>query len=495
MGFGLKSVDMSVAEEFRPPEDDGEQAVIWVPQKGSQIAFLTCPVFEVLLEGPRGGGKTDVLLMDFAQHVGLGYGAEWRGILFRKTYVQLADVVAKTKKWYRRIFPHATFNEAKMQWAWPTGETLRLAYMERDDDYENYHGHAYPWIGWEELTTYASDVCYRSMMSCCRSSHPKIPRKYRGNTNPYGVGHGWVKLRFKLPIAPGERAGPVIKDPDSGVERVAIRAPYAENLALSTADPEYVKKTAEAARNPAQKAAWVEGSWDVVAGGVIDDLWEPRVHVVPDLAGTQIPLEWRLNRAYDHGQSAPFSVGWYAESNGEPITLPGGRLIGPVRGDVIRFAEWYGWSGKPNEGVRLLTDEIAAGIVSREKDWGLWGRVQPGPADSSIFDDNEGKTIAGTMARRGVQWRPADKGPGSRKQGWDQLRRLLAGALPGPEGRREKPGIFVCARCEQFIRTVPALPRSEKDPDDVDTHAEDHVGDEVRYRVRERYRQAGSQGW
>jgi len=30
---------------------------------------------------------------------------------------------------------------------------------------------------------------------------------------------------------------------------------------------------------------------------------------------------------------------------------------------------------------------------------------------------------------------------------------------------------------------VPILPRSEKDPDDVDTDAEDHIGDEMRYKV------------
>jgi hypothetical protein len=31
---------------------------------------------------------------------------------------------------------------------------------------------------------------------------------------------------------------------------------------------------------------------------------------------------------------------------------------------------------------------------------------------------------------------------------------------------------------------VPVLPRDEKDPDDVDTEAEDHVADEARYRCR-----------
>jgi len=49
--------------------------------------------------------------------------------------------------------------------------------------------------------------------------------------------------------------------------------------------------------------------------------------------------------------------------------------------------------------------------------------------------------------------------------------------------RMEEPGLFVFSTCRQFIRTVPVLPRSGTNPDDVDTDAEDHVGDETRYRV------------
>jgi hypothetical protein len=40
--------------------------------------------------------------------------------------------------------------------------------------------------------------------------------------------------------------------------------------------------------------------------------------------------------------------------------------------------------------------------------------------------------------------------------------------------------MFVFSNCRHFIRTVPALPRDEVDMDDVDSRAEDHVGDETR---------------
>jgi hypothetical protein len=83
------------------------------------------------------------------------------------------------------------------------------------------------------------------------------------------------------------------------------------------------------------------------------------------------------------------------------------------------------------------------------------------------------------MSRAGVTWEKADKGPGSRKNGWEKVRTMLKAGLVHP---MEEPGLFVFEGCRQFIRTVPTLPRDESNLDDVDTDAEDHVGDDVRYR-------------
>ena len=85
--------------------------VIWRPQPGSQALFLSCPVFECLYEGTRGPGKTDALLMDFAQHVGRGFGPAWKGVLFREEAPQLEDVIARSRRWFPRIFPGARLLE------------------------------------------------------------------------------------------------------------------------------------------------------------------------------------------------------------------------------------------------------------------------------------------------------------------------------------------------------------------------------------------------
>ena len=456
----------------------------WIPQAGSQVIFMTSPIFETLYEGTRGPGKTDALLADFCQHVGQGWGAHWRGILFRETYKQLSDVVAKSKAWFKLWFPGAKFNEGDYTWTFPDGEQLLLRYMSKPSDYDNYHGHAYPWIGWEELTNWATGTCYQLMFSCCRSTVPGMPRKVRATTNPYGKGHNWVKSRFQLP----QMRGKIIKTPGEP-DRVAIHGNIHENRILLDADPDYISRIRAAAANPAQVEAWLQGSWDITSGGMFDDLWDTSKHVVPYFP---IPRTWIIDRSFDWGSSKPFSVGWWAESDGSDVTLPGGRILRTVPGDLFRVGEWYGCrKGEENKGLRMLAGDIAEGIKMREMALGFAGRVKPGPADTSIFDEENGVCIAKDMEAKGVKWEKADKGPGSRKQGWMKLRSLLNGALNVDEegeprqGPREQPGLFVVGeRCPHFLRTFPSLPRSDKDLDDVDSDAEDHIGDESRYRAR-----------
>lgn len=488
----------AVIEEAKIPARKAPNGapIAWSPQDGSQAFFLeSWQIFEVLYHGTRGPGKTDSLLMSYAMHVGKGHGAAWRGIIFRQTYPQLADVQAKSEKWFRIIFgATAKFNKTKMMWEWDTGEVLMFRHMNSPSDYWNYHGHEYPFIGWEELCNWATDECFKSMFSCCRSSTPGVPRMIRATTNPYGPGHNWVKERYRLH---GQWWKVVIvadATDDAGrlePTRCAIHGHINENKILLAADPNYVQTIIASASNPAMAEAWLNGSWDIVAGGMFGDIWSPSVHII---APFKIPLDWRLDRSFDWGSSAPFSVGWWAESDGSDVQLADGSWMSTVRGDLFRFAEWYGWDGKPNKGLYYLATDISKGIVEREIAWRLDGRVKAGPADSAIFKAENGNCIATDMQKpvkldngqqhKGIMWLPADKSPGSRKTGWEQVRKALNNAKRPKTGPREHPGLFVFSTCTQFLRTFPTLPRDEKDMDDVDTKAEDHIGDEVRYRVR-----------
>ena len=475
---------------------DGGQEVEagWAPQPGSQEVFLQCPATEVCYEGNRGPGKTDALLMDFGQHVGCGWGAEWRGILFRQTFPQLSDVIVKSNKWFPLIWPgQCKYNESNHVWTWKTGETLTFSYGLKEKDYWNYHGKSWPWIGFEELTTWADPGFFLKMFSCNRSTVVGMPRKIRNTTNPYGPGHNWVKLRYNLPVPPGETLGllqeevTVIDGKKLVHDYIAVHGHLDENQILLTADPMYKAKIIASARgNEAQLKAWMDGSWDIVAGGMFDDVWDAKRHVVPNF---DVPTSWRIYRAFDWGSSAPFSVGWWAESDGTDLRLPNGRIGSTVRGDLFRINEWYGWNGEPNRGLKMVAQDIAKGIIERELAMGYHERIKAGPADASCFAEEGGvcyardlmKKIQVKGQKRRISFVRSNSAPGTRKMGWALMRERFIAALPG-SGPREFPGLFVTARCEQFRRTVPVLSRDmDKDPDDVDTDTEDHIGDESRY--------------
>ncbi len=485
-------------------DDSGELIeAVWAPQEGSQDAFLSCSTLEVLYSGTRGPGKTDALLMDFGQHVGQGWGANWTGVLFRQTHPALRDVIEKSKRWYKQIWPEAFYNEIKFFWEWPTGERLYFSHFASLTDYDKYHGHAYPWIGWEELTTWNSPDCYKSMFGLCRSTVPGIPRKIRATTNPYGVGHNWVKDRFRIVhVSPDKIADPVItdaKDEQGRPEppRQVIFGFLEENKILLRSDPEYITNLRTAARSEAQLQAWLFGSWDIVAGGMFDDIWHSYKDAIV-LRNFQLPGQWPIYRAYDHGSSKPYSVGYYTVSDGSDVIVDG-KVRATVPGDIIRIGEIYGWRGQVNEGLRSTAPEIARRIVEYEikRGWrsadGKHTRVKRGPADTNIFDENNGVTVADDFERpvfingikhRGIFWERADKGPGSRIQGWEQSRRRLKATKRPEGGIRETPGLFITSDCIHWLRTVPTLPRDDDKIDDVNTESEDHVGDEMRYMLR-----------
>lgn len=442
-----------------------QERVIFEAQPGPQSALISCPIEDVFFGGARGGGKTYGLLGDWISHADLHAGHA-RGIFFRKTYPELDEVQDQAA----RLFPDlgATYNVGKRQWLWPNGAELKMRYLERENDSDRYQGHAYTWMAFDELTNWAAPKSIDKLRACLRSGAAPVPKSFRASGNPGGVGHNWVKARYVDPARPMKP----FFDSEMECWRVFIPSKLDDNTALLRNDPDYWKRiVASANGDETLLKAWRFGDWDIVAGGMFDDLWMRSKHAIDPFP---IPASWTVDRSFDWGSSKPYSVGWWAESDG--TTAPNGRTY--PRGSLFRIHELYGWNGRPNEGCKALAVEVAERV--KEIEAGFSFKVNPGPADDAIWDEENGNCIARDMAQRGVYWTKAGKRPGTRKTGWEKLRKLLKAATQFP---MEDPGLFVFDTCTQFMRTVPVLPRDQKQSDDVDTDAEDHVADETRYRV------------
>jgi len=444
-------------------------------QPGPQTALVSSGriINEVLYGGARGGGKTYGLLLDFYFH-NVEWGRAAAGILFREDYPEMEDLMRKASKIYPLM--GGKWHATKRMWTFPEGGFLVFRYLRTEADANSYQGHEYTWIGVDEAGKYPSRAILDPLRAILRGVDAVFPR-FVLTANPGGAGHNHLKSRFVDPAPPMS----IMRErmPVSGKywTRAFIPALVTDNLILLETQPEYVDQLIQATRGkPWLRRAWIYGDWDIVAGGMFDDTWgQCRRHAV--LRPFHVPESWRIFRALDWGSSAPFSVGWWAESDGSEVKI-GGEPRHLPRGSKIRIAEWYGWNGKPNEGVRMLASNVGRGILEREQAMGIAGRVRPGPADTSIFSTEDGHSIADQMALAGVAWERADKRPGSRKAGWELMRDMLLNTIEG-----ERPGLYIFETCRHWIRTVPVLPRDKNDPDDVDTNAEDHIADETRYAI------------
>ena len=507
----------------------------WRPLPGSQSLAIASTCDEILYHGTRGPGKSEAQLAYFVARCGRGYGTHWNGVILDRGYKNLGDLIAKSQVMIPKIFPKAKFFSSKsdLLWKFPDGETLMFRHAKRIDDYRNFHGQEFPYIGWNELTSFPTSDLYDAMKSCSRSGFlpkehspkltaedkrvivecellgepipndiqekiiPDIPLVTFSTTNPHGVGHNWIKRRFIDASPPGV---PVIKtvnvyNPRTKKEEpvstslVHIFGSYRENKYL---DAKYVASL-NAITDPAKRAAWLGGNWAITSGGALDDIWNSSVHVVPRFV---VPKEWRITRSFDWGSSHPFSVGFWAIANGEEVELHNGRKFCPPRGSLVRIAEIYGcekfrnemgvwdYAYGTNRGTKLSAREIARQIIEMQDeltdDGWISTRVYPGPADNQISNVNEAESnsVAQIMEREGIYWEKSDKKAGSRVNGLETMRSALENAVQG-----EGPGLYVMNNCEAFIETVPSIARDEVKQDDVDTTSEDHIYDEARYMV------------
>lgn len=320
------------------------------------------------------------------------------------------------------------------------------------DDPSKYQSAEFAAILVDELTKNAYDVF-------CDLRHrmrfPGIPEnecKFIGATNPGGIGHGWCKQLWMDKQFPEEWLQPI----DFSGQFAYVPAKADDNPHLDAGYWAGLQTLP-----PHLRSAFRDGDWSVFVGQAFTDFYPNGCHVIDPIP---VPDYAPLYMTYDWGFGAPFSIGWWWVD---------------ADGRVYRFAEWYGYNGTPNTGLRLADREVASKIKQKEEALGIWDRnitrlagpdcfsKKPDPRGGGQGPSTHDEFLAFDTK---LQLRPGDP---DRKLKIKQFHQRLM------LHEDQAPMMLIYRTCDQFTRTIPNLVVDKHNVEDVDTDGEDHIYDEA----------------
>ena len=394
----------------------------------------------VLYGGARGGGKSFFLrwwCVHFLLSQHIRRNGNVRVMLACEEYPSLQDrhiakIRAEFPEWLGKL------NEQRHEFTLREGLGGGTIAFRNLDKPEKYQSAEFAAIAVDELTKndqHVFDILRGSLR------WPGVKHTvFLAATNPGGIGHLWVK-RLWL-------------DRDFPVELHNKKDEFAFIQSLPSDNP-HLEETYWAELNSLPddlRRAWVEGDWSVFAGQAFGQ-FRPSKHISPPFA---IPEHWSLWRGVDWGYHSPFCCLWFAQD--------------PDTSRIYVYRELY---------AKGMTDRQQASTILNNTPemnchvtWGdpsMWARKSAGDRVYSTADEYRDNGVVLTKANN-------DRLIGKRK-----VDSLLADL---PDG---KPGLVIFTTCENLLRTLPALPYDKVKVEDVDTDAEDHGYDALKYgltRVR-----------
>jgi hypothetical protein len=173
----------------------------------------------------------------------------------------------------------------------------------------------------------------------------------------------------------------------------------------------------------------------------------------------RIPSNWVKFRACDYGYGSYSAVVWFAVSPSEQLVV---------------YRELYV--------SKVLATDLADMILDEEAED---GNIRYGVLDSSLWHKrgDTGPSLAEQMIMKGCRFRPSDRSRGSRVSGKNEIHRRLQ-----TDEFTEEPRLVFFSTCTNIISQLPAIPLDKKNPEDIDTHSEDHLYDALRYGIMSRPR-------
>jgi len=443
--------------------EEVQRDIIFEPNPGPQTSFLAATEQEVLYGGAAGGGKSYSLIADPVRYFSNPHA---RMLIVRRSTEELRELISVSKQLYPRAIPGIKFMERDKTWVAPNGSTLWMSYLDRDDDVMRYQGQAFNWIGFDELTQWPTPYAWNYMRSRLRATKASgLPLYMRATSNPGGPGHQWVKKTFIDPNTPNkafwatDENGETIRWPvghsrenEPLFKRKFIPATLFDNPYLSE-DGMYEANLLSLPEH--QRRQLLEGDWDINEGAAFPE-FNRRVHVSEPY---DIPASWVRFRACDYGYSSYTGVLWFA-------VVPGSEQL-------VVYRELYV--------SKILATDLADMILELEEG----EKIRYGVLDSSLWHNrgDTGPSLAEQMITKGCRWRPADRSRGSRVAGKNEIHRRLQ-----IDDFTEEPRLVIFDHCKNIISQLPSIPLDKKNPEDVDTHSEDHLYDALRYGVQTRPR-------
>lgn len=419
-----------------------------------QSAFHESLAKYPLSEGGRGGGKTTALLWEAIRECLLVAGCNC--LLLRRTLTAvekggIEDHFVKNvpKKLYK------SHNQQKHIVKFHNGSKLFFGHIRTDKDLLQYQGAEFLFIGWEELTQFTfSQWDYMKGSNRCPIKsfmldgvEYKTKPRMAGATNPNGRGSGWVKALWITKRPP---AGEMLKDYDPK-DYEAIHSTYEDNFVYRN-DSDYIK-ILNSISDPVLRAAWIPGSWEVLAGQFFqnwDAYWNDKAH---RYEGRHVRMASEVR--FDAWDKPWISIDWGFQHASVILWWRRGWIkdeLDRTRNVIVCYRELV--CRHANE--ELLAERIAkANIVNERPD--EIDRIFLSP--DRFAKTHQEHSIADTMGDVLLQWglpRP-ERANNARIDGWRLIYTLL-----------DTDNVVALNNCRDVIESIPKLMRSEKDPEDAE---------------------------